>query len=138
MSYYDYDKFVHPVPPGYTIPKGTPVYSEESAPHHVETFFPVQYDYLVGDSDEVKFYLDYDITAPKLPTKINSVIYNVRTTAWYEYPVAVFRGGTVWAAFTEQGKSKLIYTPDIRSFDTLATDRYADNEAKQREAADES
>lgn len=136
MSYYEHDKFVHPVPAGFVIPAGTPVYSEESAPHRVETFFIMQFDYQVDDSDEVKFYLTYDITQPKLPTKINSVIYDVRTTAEYGYPVAVFQGGNVWTAFTEPGKSKLIYTPDIRSFDTLATDRYADNEAKQREAAE--
>lgn len=137
MSYYGHDKFVHPVPTGYTIPAGTPVYCEESAPHPVETFFTLMSDYQVEASSEVKFYLTSDITKPKPPIKINSVIYNVRVGKDV-FPVAVHRGSHMWSAFFKHGGRKTIYSPEIESFDTTppSDDRYAANEAKQREAAE--
>lgn len=116
MSYYDYDKFVHPVPAGHVIPKGTPVRSVQYAPP-VETFFTVQYDAPVHNSNVVKYYLDYDITRPELPEVINTVIYNVRVGA-IVYPVAVYQGGHVWAVFSDSGKCTTLYTSEIESFDT--------------------
>ena len=138
MSYYDYDKFVHPAPPGYTIPAGTQVrLVSTTSPHHEETFFVLRDDYLAHASRYGEYYLDYDFTKPQVPTKINSVIYNVHSDGGV-YPVAVYQGSRIWSALSELGERTSIYTPEIESFDTTSplADRYAANEAKQREAAE--
>lgn len=113
MSFYDYDKFMHLVPEGHTIPKGTPMRSVMSG---VETFFTAKYDFPVYDSNPVKYYLTYDITAPKLPEETNSVIYNANVSGTV-YPVAVYQGASTWSAFSVIGNRRIIYTSDIESFD---------------------
>ena len=137
MSYYDHPKFVHPVPAGYTIPAGTPVRLVNTSPHQEETFFVPRADFMAPEPRYGKFFLDYDITRPTLPDEINSVIYNVHSNGG-EYPVAVYQGSRIWSAFSELGERTSIYTPEIESFDTTPplADRYAANEAKQREAAE--
>ena len=115
MTIYDYDKFVHPVPSGHTIPKGTPTRSVYSAPP-VEMFFTPLHDIPVESEDETKFYLDYDITRPKPPEEINSVIYNVRAGEDV-FPVAVYQGGRIWSMFSDLGDRSSIYTSEIESFD---------------------
>lgn len=117
---YDHPKFVHPVPMGYTIPKGTVVRYVESLPFTTETFttetfFTAQHDYPVTASNEVKYYLDYDITKPTLPTKINSVIYNVEAVG-QRFPVAV-RRATLWSAFNNRGVMTHLNDREIESFD---------------------
>ena len=114
MSYFDYGKFVHLVPAGHTIPKGTQVRSVMSG---VETFFIAQYDLPVYDSEKVKYYLTYDITAPRLPEAINSVIYNVSYLREV-FPVAVYQGNQLWSAFSKKGKRSTIYSSEIEFFDT--------------------
>lgn len=116
MSYYNYDKFVHPVSGGRTIPKDTQVRRVDQSRHFTETFFTTLGDFGVPSSSRKTYYLDYDITAPKLPEKINSVIYNVHTLG-KEFPVAVYQGSRIWTAFTELGDRASIYTRDIESFD---------------------
>lgn len=117
MSYYDHSKFVHPVPGGSIIPKGTQVYCVESAPHRVETFFTTLGDFVAPSSSAKTYYLTYDITKPKLPEEINSVIYNVRAYG-AAYPVAVYQGSRIWSAFSDTGERTTLYTPEIESFDT--------------------
>ena len=126
MSYYNYDKFVHPVPEGYTIPKGTPTRSVYSAPP-VEMFFTPLHDIPVESDDEAKYYLDYDITRPKLPEEINSVIYNVRVGK-NVYPVAVYQGSQIWSAFSDLGVRTTLYTSEIESFDTTPPEEEPDHE----------
>lgn len=117
MTIYNYNEFVHPVPAGYVIPKGTPAQRVESSPHPLETFFIAQFDMLVHPSDEVTFYLTYDITAPRLPEAINSVIYNVSYLREV-FPVAVYQGNQLWSAFSKKGKRSTIYSSEIEFFDT--------------------
>lgn len=118
MSYFDYGKFVHLVPAGHTIPKGTPTRRADLAPNPpMETFFAMPEDLLVFASKAVKFYLTYDITRPELPEQINSVIYNVNVGGTV-YPVAVYQGAGTWSAFSVIGNRRIIYTLDIESFDT--------------------
>ena len=114
MTIYNYNEFVHPVPAGYVIPKGTQTRSVMSG---VETFFTVIYDLPVYDSEKVKYYLTYDITRPKLPETINSVIYNVSYLREV-FPVAVYQGNQLWSAFSKKGKRSTIYSSEIEFFDT--------------------
>lgn len=117
MSYYDYYTFVHPVPAGHVVPKGTPVRRVDSAPHIVEAFLTMLYDAPLHPSDKTKYYLNYDITKPTLPDEINTVIYNVRTGKSV-FPVAVYQGHRVWCAFTNLGERKAVYSDQIESYDT--------------------
>lgn len=119
MDYYDYGKFVHPVPAGHIIPKGTPTRSVEFAPP-VETFFTPLHDVPVESEDEAKYYLTYDITAPKLPETISSVIYNVHAVGEV-FPVAVYQGSRIWSAFSNIGERTSLYTPEIVSFTLEST-----------------
>lgn len=112
---YDYDKFVHPVPAGYTIPKGTQVRHVGQMPFRTEMFFTVLSDFPIDTEDATEYYLDYDITRPKLPTKIFSVIYNVRAHG-RKYPVAV-RLAVYWAAFNDEGTVTALKDRGIESFD---------------------
>jgi hypothetical protein len=117
MTIYDYDKFVHPVPSGHTIPKGTPTRRADLAPNPpMETFFTMPGDFVVPSSHLTTYYLTYDITAPKLPEEINSVIYNVRAGEDV-FPVAVYQGGRIWSMFSDLGDRSSIYTSEIESFD---------------------
>ena len=116
MTIYNYNEFVHPVPAGYVIPKGTQTRSVQFAPP-VETFFTPLHDIPVEPEDETKFYLTYDITAPKLPETINSVIYNVSYLREV-FPVAVYQGNQLWSAFSKKGKRSTIYSSEIEFFDT--------------------
>lgn len=116
MTHYNYDKFVHPVPAGHVIPKGTQVRHVDSMSFPTETFFTALSD-LPLDSEDTGYYLGYDITKPKLPTTINSVIYNVRAVREV-FPVAVYQGSNLWCAFSKHGGRSSIYTPEIESFDT--------------------
>lgn len=113
---YDYDKFVHPVPAGHVIQKGTQVRSVVTSGSE-ESFYTTQYSFRVPGSDTVMYYLDYDITMAELPTKINSVIYDVSAVG-NEFPVVVYQGSNIWTAFTKQGERSTLYTPEIESFDT--------------------
>lgn len=117
MTHYDYNKFTHPVPDGYVIPEYTQVRCVDSAPSRVDTFFVARYDIPVAASNEVKYYLDYDITAMDPPEEVNSVIYNVRVGR-NVYPVAVYQGSDLWSAFNVHGGRTNIYTLVIESFDT--------------------
>lgn len=117
MSYYGYDKFVHQVPAPYVIPKNTPMRRVESSLYPVETFFTLDYDLPVHASEKVKFYLDYDITKPKPPEEVNSVIYNVSYLREV-FPVAVYQGNQLWSAFSDSGQRSTIYSSEIESFDT--------------------
>ena len=134
---YDYYKFVHPVPGGFVIPKDTQVRRVDHNSHHTDTFFITLGELEVPSSSTKTYYLDRDIAVPKTPIKINSVIYNVRVGKDV-FPVAVHRGSHMWSAFFKHGGRKTIYSPEIESFDTTppSDDRYAANEAKQREAAE--
>ena len=137
MSYYDYDKFVHPVPAGCVTPEGTQVQLVNMSTEYTDVVFFTTLDDLKAPSwNKLKYFLDYDITRPELPEEINSVIYNVHSNGG-EYPVAVHQGGHIWSAFSAHGNRTTLYSPEIESFDTTSplADRYAANEAKQREAA---
>ena len=127
MTYYDHDKFVHLVPTGYTVPEGTQVRSIYTTQHPVETFFTPLHDIPVESDDEAKYYLDYDITRPKLPEEINSVIYNVRVGK-NVYPVAVYQGSQIWSAFSDLGVRTTLYTSEIESFDTTPPEEEPDHE----------
>lgn len=122
---YDYHKFVHPVPCGTTLPKGTQVRRMDLSKHFTETFFTTRGDFEVPASHSKTYYLDYDITAQKLPTKLSSVIYNVRTSAGAVFSVAVYQGGHTWSAFIKHDHTT-IFTPEIESFDTTPPEEEAD------------
>lgn len=124
MSYYDYHKFVHLVPEGYTIPKDVGVRGIYTTQRPVETFFTPLHEIPVESDDEAKYYLDYDITRPKLPEEINSVIYNARVGK-NVFPVAVYQGDTLWSGFTDLGGCRAIYSSDIESFDTTPPEEVA-------------
>lgn len=130
MTHYDYDKFVHPVPHGYVIPDGTQVQLVNKATTHTEImFFTTVGDLTVPPWKEMQHYLTYDITAPKLPEEVNSVIYNANVSGTV-YPVAVYQGARTWSAFSVIGNRKVIYTLEIESFDTTPPKKEAggDNE----------
>lgn len=112
---YDHATFVHPVPNGYVIPNGTQVLRRDTYVYPRETFFTTTKDLVASPGDIL--YLDYDITKPKLPNKVNSLIYNVHVGASV-YPLAVYQGSNIWSAFSEDGGRTSVYTPGIMSFDT--------------------
>ena len=117
MTIYDYDKFVHPVPSGHVIPKGTQVQLVNTSTNPREVmFFTTLDDLTVPDWKELTYYLNYDITRPTLPEEIASVIYNVRAVREV-FPVAVYQGRNLWCAFSKHGGRLSIYTPEIESFD---------------------
>ena len=125
MMSYDYHKFVHPVPAGFTIPEGTQVRRVDSAPREAESFFIMPYDLQVGTSNRTTYYLDYDITRPALPKKTSSVIDNVRV-GMDEYPVAVYQGSQVWSAFNNDGDRKGVFSTEIESFGTTPSTKEED------------
>ena len=118
---YDYHTFIHPVPCGTTVPKGTKMRCVDQSPYFTESFFTTMGDFEIPYSGMKTYYMDYDITLvpkrPKLPNKVNSLIYNVHT-AGAVYLVAVYRGGHTWSAFSEQDDRNVIFNPEILSFDT--------------------
>lgn len=116
---YDYHKFVHEVPVGYTIPRKTQVRYVDWQPPYLETFFTTLSDLPVGTMDEKKYYLDYDITKPKLPTKINSMIFNVLVTnREILFPVGFLTVDEVWVLVDAKGTPYYCDAKEIESFDT--------------------
>lgn len=59
---YDYDKFVHPAPGGYTVPKDTQLRRVESDRSKLETFFTTLGDFAVPASHLKTYYLDHAVT----------------------------------------------------------------------------
>lgn len=116
MNYYDYNMFVHPVPCGSIIPKGTKVRWVDQSPYFTESFFTTLGDFEVPYSGMKTYYLTYDITRPKLPQALNSVIYDVRAVG-NVYPVAVYQGSRIWSAFSDSGQRTSLYTPEITYFE---------------------
>lgn len=124
MSYYDYEEFTHLVPDGHVVPKHTQVRRVGSS---VETFFTTQYDLTIHASENTKYFLDYDITKPKPPSEINSLIYNVRVGRNVFF-VAVYQGFQIWSAFSKKGERSTLYTVEIESFDTTPSAEESDHE----------
>lgn len=61
---YDYDKFVHPLPGGYTVPKDTQLRRVESDRSKLEAFFTTLGDFVVPSSHLKTYYLAYDVETP--------------------------------------------------------------------------
>lgn len=114
---YDYHAFIHPVPCGSIIPKGTKARCVDQSPYFTESFFTTLGDFEIPYSGMKTYYLDYDIEAATPPLKINSVIYNVHAIGGI-YSVAVHQGNDIWSAYSVHGSRTTIYTPEIKSFDT--------------------